>query len=200
MKLTARIMERGEVYRLWQAPFAEEKFAPVLAHNDLRRVRRVLDVGCGPGTNTPCFAGADYLGVDLNARYIEYARRRYQRDFVVADITRDTVALNEGFDFILLNSVLHHIGTEHVRRLLAHLSSLLTGDGHVHILDLVLPQQRSLARILARLDPGEFARPLEEWREMFDGHFERVVFEPFKVIAWGATLWKMVYFKGRARK
>jgi SAM-dependent methyltransferase len=200
MKLINRIMEHPQIYRLWQAPFVEDKFALVVAHNDLRRVRRVLDVGCGPGTNTRCFAGVEYLGVDHNPRYIESARRRYQRDFLLADITKYTVDPNERFDFILLNSVLHHIGTAEVRRLLAHLGNLLTGDGHVHILDLVLPERRSLARFLARLDSGEFPRPLEEWREMFDGLFEQVVFEPFKLTAWGATLWEMVYFKGRARR
>ena len=62
MRLTDQVMENPHAYRLWQAPFAEPKFAPVLAHNDLSRVRRVLDVGCGPGTNTHHFAGADYLG------------------------------------------------------------------------------------------------------------------------------------------
>ncbi len=67
MKLIAQIMENTQAYRLWQAPFADEKFAPVAAHNDLSRVRRVLDVGCGPGTNTQHFSGADYLGIDRNA-------------------------------------------------------------------------------------------------------------------------------------
>ena len=50
MSLVASILERTFVYRLWQAPFAEQKFAPLLAHNDLKRARRVLDVACGPST------------------------------------------------------------------------------------------------------------------------------------------------------
>ena len=33
-----RLMENVHVYRLWQAPFAEQKFAPVVRHNDLRHV------------------------------------------------------------------------------------------------------------------------------------------------------------------
>ena len=79
MKLHARVMENTLAYRLWQAPFAEQKLAPLFAHNDLRAVRRVLDVGCGPGTNTPHFADADYLGIDFNAAYIDSARRRHGR-------------------------------------------------------------------------------------------------------------------------
>ncbi len=56
------IMSQPIVYRLWMAPFAEDKFAPILAHNDLSKVRRVLDVGCGPGTNTGHFAQSDISG------------------------------------------------------------------------------------------------------------------------------------------
>jgi hypothetical protein len=47
------------VYRAWQAPFAGQKFVPVLAHNKMQGVRRMLDVACGPGTNTKFFADAD---------------------------------------------------------------------------------------------------------------------------------------------
>jgi hypothetical protein len=43
-----KLLEKTVVYRLWQAPFAEAKLAPVLANNDITTARRVLDVGCGP--------------------------------------------------------------------------------------------------------------------------------------------------------
>ena len=56
---TERLLEQPLSYRLWQAPFAEAKFEPVRRHNDLGRVRRVLDVGCGPGTNTHHFAAVE---------------------------------------------------------------------------------------------------------------------------------------------
>ena len=47
MNFAASMLERTLAYRMWQAPFLEQKFAPALANNDLRRVQRVLDVGCG---------------------------------------------------------------------------------------------------------------------------------------------------------
>jgi SAM-dependent methyltransferase len=200
MKLGAAILEHSLAYRIWQAPLAEEKVAPLLAHNDLRRVRHVLDVGCGPGTNTQHFTRSDYLGIDLNERYIADARRRHQRNFLVADVTTYTAAPGERYDFILVNSFLHHIDAPNTRRILAHLSTLLTEDGHVHILDLVLPRRPCLARLLARWDRGKFPRPLEEWRKIFCSVFEPVVFEPYALTVLGATLWKMVYFKGRARR
>jgi SAM-dependent methyltransferase len=200
MKLHARLMEFTFAYRLWQAPFAERKLAPLLAHNDVSRARRVLDVGCGPGTNTHHFASADYLGLDFNPAYIESARKRHGREFVVADVTKYEVARDQRFDLILANSLFHHIDTANTRRILAHLATLLSDDGHVHIFDLVLPPEPSVARFVARMDRGDYPRPLEEWRTIFTEAFEPVVFEPYPLGAGGATLWNMVYFKGRARQ
>jgi SAM-dependent methyltransferase len=200
MKPYARLMENTLAYRVWQAPFAEQKLAPLYAHNDVARARRVLDVGCGPGTNTAHFAHADYLGIDFNPAYIESARERYGREFVVADVTKYEVAPDQRFDLILANSLFHHIDTASTRRILAHLATLLSDDGHVHVFDLVLPDRPSVSRLLARADRGEFPRPLEEWRTLFSDAFEPVVFEPYPLGAAGMTLWNMVYFKGRPRR
>lgn len=66
MSAVSRVLARPLSYLAWQRPFAEAKFAPVLRHNELATVRRALDVGCGPGTDTHHFAGVDYLGIDIN--------------------------------------------------------------------------------------------------------------------------------------
>lgn len=200
MKGYAKVMENTLAYRVWQAPFAERKLAPFLAHNDLSRARRVLDVGCGPGTNTHHFANADYLGIDFNPAYIESARARHGREFIVADVTTYDVAPEQRFDLIIANSLFHHIDTANTQRILAHLATLLSDDGHVHILDLVLPPRPSISRFLARADRGDYPRPLEDWRDIFTRAFEPVVFEPYPLGAAGMTLWNMIYFKGRARR
>jgi SAM-dependent methyltransferase len=199
MKALAGIMEHTTAYRLWQAPFAEQKLRPVLAHNDLGTVRRVLDVGCGPGTNTRHFEASDYLGVDFNPKYVAYARSRFNREFITADVTTCSVGEGERFDFILCNSLFHHVDTPGVRRILNHLATLLADGGHIHVLDLVLPERPSIGRLLARLDRGDWPRPLSEWRDLFTDAFEPVLFEPYPVTALGVTLWNMVYFKGRRR-
>ena len=199
-KSYARLMENTLAYRVWQAPFAERKLAPLYAHNDVAKARRVLDVGCGPGTNTAHFAHADYLGIDFNPAYIDDARKRHGREFVVADVTKYEVAPDQRFDLILANSLFHHIDTSSTQRILAHLATLLSDDGHVHVFDLVLPERPSISRFLAHADRGEFPRPLEEWRSLFTSAFEPVMFEPYPLGAAGMTLWNMIYFKGRVRR
>jgi trans-aconitate methyltransferase len=199
MTLSARLLERTFVYRLWQAPFAEQKFAPVLANNDLRRVRRVLDVGCGPGTSTAYFSGSDYLGIDINDRYIRSARQRHQREFLVADVRSYVADPEDRFDFVLANSFLHHLNTEDVLGILSHMRSLLTCDGTIHALELVMPKDKSIARLLAQWDRGKFARSEDEWQSIFCSVFEPLVLEFYPLTGLGTTLWNMVYFKGKPK-
>lgn len=194
-----RLMETSLVYRLWQAPFADQKLAPVRGHADLLQARRVLDLACGPGTNADHFAPSSYTGVDINRAYIERARNRYAGRFVVADGTAPDLLPGEQFDFILVNSFLHHLPTDVVGNTLGRVNELLSLDGHVHILDLVLPPGRSVARLLARPDRGNYARPLAEWRELLERFFEPVLLEPFALTAVGIPVWNMVYFKGKKR-
>jgi SAM-dependent methyltransferase len=195
-----RILEIPLVYRLWMAPWAERKLAPVLSRVDLSRVRRVLDVGCGPGTNTPHFQGVDYLGIDINEQYVEQARRRFGKRFIAADVTQYRVADDERFDLILVNSLLHHIDGESSHRLLSHLGGLLSDDGRVHIIELVRPPEKGMPRRLADWDRGEYPRPAGEWRDHFNQVFHEVAWEPFELHALGVKLWEMVYYQGRARR
>jgi len=200
MKRLSKIMCHVTAYRLWQAPFAQKKLAPVRQYNNLDRARRVLDVGCGPGTNTSSFEQAEYLGLDWSPSYVDYASRRFGRKFIVADVCSYDPPPGVLYDFILVNSFLHHIDDDNSLRILSKLKELLAEDGHVHILDLLMPENPSVARLLARWDRGDFARPIERWKELFSVHFEPVVIEPFQLTTCGISLWHMVYFKGRARQ
>jgi len=193
----ADLMSQTWAYRAWQAPFAHSKIQPLLVHADLSRVRRVIDVGCGPGTNAALFAHADYTGLDINSGYIADAQRRYRRDFRVADVTRLEPGSVEPADMVLLNSLLHHLDADETHRTLAALPPLLTADGAIHILDLVLPERLSMARTMAQLDRGRYPRSVAAWRSIFSAHFIEQIFEPY---TFAGGLWAMVYFRGTTRR
>jgi len=199
MSVLNHLLEHTFVYSWWQAPFASAKLAPLLAHNSLARARRVLDVGCGPGTNTHLFTHADYLGIDINPSYIQHARKKHDRPFVVADICQYDQTPSSGYDFILVNSFLHHIDTPAASVILHRLQSWLSPDGHMHLLELVLPENRSLPRFMARRDRGRFPRPFEAWRTLFAEHLDLAVCEPYNLGTLGVTLWNMLYCKGRCK-
>lgn len=190
-----RLLERPSVYLAWQRPFVASKLGPVWRHTDRSTIRRVLDVGCGPGTNSAEFAGLDYLGVDLNPSYIEHARRKHRGRFEVADVRSDAIPGRGTYDFVLVNSLLHHLDDEETHRTLSSLPQLVTADGMVHILDLVLPDELSAARALAKLDRGRYPRRVDDWRSIFASHFHEQIFEPYTY----AGLWAMVYFRGSVK-
>ena len=193
-------MELPWAYSLWQAPFLKAKFAPIVAHNDLGAVQRVLDVGCGPGTNAPFFAHTEYVGLDINPAYLERARRRYPGTFMEADVRTYRPPQEARYDFVLLNSLLHHIDDESADRILAAISEVVVDDGCVHVIDLILPERRGIARYLTESDRGDYPRPWHVWQELLSRYFEPLVDQPFPVGMAGVELWQMLYFKGRPRK
>ena len=75
---------------------------------------RVLEIGCGMGTDGAQFAkvGADYTGIDLTDAAVELARKRFQvsglkGEFRVADAERLDFA-DGSFDLVYTHGVLHH--------------------------------------------------------------------------------------------
>jgi hypothetical protein len=104
------------------------------------------------------------------------------------------------FDFVLLNSLLHHLDDGAVGTLLAGIRNYLSSDGHIHVVELELPERRGLPRMLALSDRGDYPRSLPAWRDLLTDDFEEVVLEPFPVPSRGPALWKMFYFKGRPKE
>jgi SAM-dependent methyltransferase len=196
-RLTDRLLELPLVYQAWQAPFATAKLRPFLARVGPERTRRVLDIGCGPGTNAPVFAAAaEYVGIDINPDYIRQASSRHAGRFVAGDVTDEKVFPDEKFDCVFANSLMHHLDDAAVRNLLAGMARLTAPAGKVHVLDLVLPANASAGRALARLDRGRFARPIDHWRSLFTEHMREEHFEPYAFGFPFVPLWKMVYFVG----
>jgi SAM-dependent methyltransferase len=200
MRIFDRLLEQPFLFNLSQLPFTRQKFARILKHNDLNAVRAVLDIGCGPGTNASRFAHTKYLGIDINDRYIQLARARHHGDFLVADVTTSEAIPTGTYDFILVNSFLHHIQAADARLVLARATSFLATDGHLHSIELVLPQKAGVSRWLALHDRGKFPRSLQSWREIFEDKLQTVIFEAFPVRHLGQTIMELVYFKGRKKQ
>ena len=197
MRFMERILEHPAVYAASQALFIEEKFAVIQRHLQHQRIRRILDVGCGPGINAPLFGDAEYVGIDLNERYLEVARQRYRGRFIQADVSTADLAWLGTFDTILVNSLLHHLPDEGVRTLLRQLRALLEPTGTIHMLELMWPDRGSVVGLVgAAIDRGRYARRIDAWRQLFEEHFETLSLEPH---AFKAGLWAQLYFRGNPR-
>ncbi len=188
-----RVLDAGLVYRLWQLPFAAQKFAPVARALAPQDPGRVLDLGCGPGTNAAHFRDAAYVGVDLNPRYVAAARRRFGDRFRVGDATEALPDDEAPYDLVLINSLLHHLDDRQVDAVLGGAAELLAPGGEVHILDLELPETPGAARFLAVHDRGDFPRPREDWSQLLARSLEIKSYEPFALRLATLRLWHMFH-------
>jgi SAM-dependent methyltransferase len=119
--------------RVWGVADVERKVRMVLGIAEFlldRRVRSLLDVGCGEGTWQPILKrlrpGARYQGVDGST----YAVRRFGTRRNIRHGTLGSLAdlkLNGPFDAVVCCDVLHYVKTDELRRGLREISGLARG-------------------------------------------------------------------------
>jgi ubiquinone/menaquinone biosynthesis C-methylase UbiE len=118
----------------------------------------VLDVCCGVGEFAEAVPGG-YVGIDLNERFIEGARRRYHGDtrkrFEVADVLQSHYPAGH-FDKAMLVNSLHHFSDEEATRLLTEVRRITRRL--VVVVDADGTPRGAVRRLLLALDRGRFMR------------------------------------------
>ena len=133
-----------------------------------RQGLRTLDLGCGPGAFADLFAGDDYVGVDMNARYIEHARKSRQGAFIVGDARRVELP-NARFDQILIFGLLHHLPDEDVRAVLAECKRLLVPGGRILAIEDIpaISRLNLIGHLIHHVENGEHIRPVDDYRRLY---------------------------------
>ena len=106
---TRKFYELVEAHR-----YTKEWHIPIAADFKSARGLKVLEIGCGLGTDGAQFAeaGADYTGVDLTEAAVDLARKRFETFGLPGNFqTADAEQLqfdDESFDLVYSHGVLHH--------------------------------------------------------------------------------------------
>ena len=127
----------------------------------------VLDIGCGIGQYATLATG-EYLGIDLNPRYVEYALRRRGgpgRSFRCVDV-RDLRAEGRSFDVVLMVDFLHHLDEPACQGLL-ETAGAMTKRSLVSF-EPISEQNNPVGQWIIDHDRGNHMRPLAELRELFE--------------------------------
>lgn len=158
--------------RLVVNDFACEKEI-ILAESAPNKAKYVLDFGCGVGQYSTLFNPRFYVGVDIESKYIDYARRNFKGEFFLIR-KGEPLALRQGtFDLILAIDIFHHLTNEDSHALLEEFKRVLKRSGKVIVVD-IFPrklQPKLLARLLVVLDRGRFARGKDEFVRLFSELF-----------------------------
>src|SRR5579859_4613899 len=123
-----------------QRKYFVEPHIPGFARVEDWRGRRVLEVGCGLGTDAVNFAraGADYTGVDLSEASLALARRRFEvfglpGRFLHANGEELASHLERGsFDLVYSFGVIHH--TPHPAAVVRQVRELVTDRGEFRLM------------------------------------------------------------------
>ena len=127
-----------------------------------------LDVGCGIGGYRSLFPN-NYTGIDINQSYIDHAKHTYPGDFFVMDSTNLKFP-DSTFDHVVTVATMHHLNAQDLILTLREALRVLKDDGHLHIIDAVLPRSKfSLGKILwFKLDRGSHPRTLQALCELVE--------------------------------
>jgi len=122
------------------------KFQAVAAH--LGSPRRLLDIGCGPGTFVGNYLpGIEALGIDVSVSQVDYATRTYgsaQHRFSARSLASLAEA-GERFDAVTVIELIEHLTPEAAIRLLSEARAVLAPQG---VLVVTTPNYRSLWPII----------------------------------------------------
>src|SRR5437660_5778785 len=134
----AEIGTREFFDRVEQHRYEKEWHIPAAADFASTRGLRVLEIGCGVGTDGLQFAraGATYTGVDLTEAAVDLARRNFESagmpgEFRVSDAEKLDFT-DESFDIVYSHGVLHH--TPDIEAAIHEIRRVLKPDGQAMLM------------------------------------------------------------------
>jgi SAM-dependent methyltransferase len=157
---------------------------------------KILDLGCGIGLLKKYLPPCEYFGIDINPKYIEYAKRHANGCFYIGDIMQLNSYINNiDFDYLILNGVLHHLNNPQIRSLFKNIVNYIDKDGKIIIIDLVREAGLNyINKIFLRCDRGNFIRDKAEYSDLIRDYFHIASNNNFSIRYLGVNLWKLVKF------
>lgn len=130
---------------------------------------RILDVGCGTGEgSTLAMPGVEYVGIDTDPGYIEYATRLYGRPGVTFRHA-DVHEVEGAFTKAVVMCTLHHLSDDEVKALGSRLRQIVSGA--VSVADPDPVESRGIQKMILRRDRGRYVRPIPGHLRLLEGSY-----------------------------
>lgn len=133
---------------------------------------RVLDYGCGIGSYCPLFSPKVYWGLDKDPQRIEYAKKKYPGyRFDALTMESDLPMGNGTVDKIMMISVLHHMPSVEIIKMLAEFQRVLKPQGKLVFIEPCLSKKIGIRdRLMKRLDEGKYIRTPDEYLHLLSSN------------------------------
>lgn len=176
-----RLLSSPQLYKISQNFFGRRKGYRILLNEYmlLKEGNSVLDIGCGTADIVDFLpANINYVGFDINSRYIAYAQAKYKdKDKVKLFCKRvsEADATLEKFDYIISMAVVHHLNDDEAINLYRLGMELLKSEGVMIIIDPTRNNSDSfIAKLLTNNDRGEHIRFPNEYEKLAKNVFPKV--------------------------
>jgi len=154
--------------RMLELNFIAEKSVMFSETKTLQRGSRVLDIGCGTGEFSPLFLDFEYIGIDLEPRYTNYAKRKYANNFITMD-GEQMAFPNDMFDLLVVVGVFHHLDDGKCYRLFQEMRRVVKDGGKIFVMEDVDIESKwdIFGNLLRYLDKGDYIRKEKEYLKLF---------------------------------
>jgi SAM-dependent methyltransferase len=140
----------------------------------------LLDFGCADGNTFPAFKDFEYYGVDIDGKFVDYARDKYRNyknaHWVNADIRNGPFEHNT-FDYVLFAEIGHHIPDDTMHSILQSLIDVVKRNGRIYLVDHVRRPGRDnwWMKLLIKFDQGQFTRTEAKYTEIIGQFHDQVM-------------------------
>ena len=147
---------------------------------------RILDIPSGIGEFSVFFDNENYIGVDLSKTYVDYAKKKYGKTFVVGDAL-NLVFDDEYFNFVFVSGFFHHLDLDQVKKSIFEINRVLSSEGKVLIIE-DAPGRSFAVRKLQKYDVGANIRDASIYSQLLEKYFVIEEKYPVKSGMWDYTV------------
>ena len=181
-----KILNNGVLYNIFQRVIKNKKginsYKNYFSHSHNlpnKNIIKVLDIGCGHGTSVPYLYHTDYTGIDINEGNIILAKRKYvnfpNMNFIAGNVSEYILSgklLENTFDIVFMNGVLHHLSREIINSILSQIPKLIKENGVFQSIDPVYTKnQPKISKWLMSHDRGKYILELDEYLMLLKDYF-----------------------------
>lgn len=138
---------------------------------------RILDIGCGTGDILRHMPRVDYLGFDMDEKFVRAANESYghRGTFLCQAVDQDSVEQFSNFDIVCATGVLHHLDNREALELFRLAQRALKPGRRLVTLDGCFVEGQSiLSRFTLSIDRGKYVRKSEEYIDLASQVFREV--------------------------